>query len=163
MSLVFNVCAALLLVVAAWLTIGRPPAQPGVAPQAALIAAFTHADLVLSGEKAIASSERLFSFTASGCAEPIRVLYLGSIIRVSDMARRLAAARNHSAQVVYDGRVVDGLGFNDLFWRWLWRKLVMTVTLEERNPWSSSVTVLLVPIGCRAPAVDWAALQARGM
>lgn len=151
-----------MFVAAIWLAFGRAPVlMAPISPETALIAAVTRTGLIHIGSKPVAIGEQLLTFEQENCPAPVGVLYLASISRLSPAARQLIDAPGHSTQVIYDGSVVDGLSFGDIFWRWLWRKVVMAVTFEPRNPWTTSLIVVLAPANCTIPPVDWTQVSRR--
>ena len=155
MTALFNILAATVLVAAVLLLFDHSPA-PAATAAPAIVRAATRAGLVHTGTRTIDGSVQVLSFKQNGCAAPVDILYLPSVTHILPPSRQLIAARARSALVIYDGSVVEDFSFRGVFWRWLRRKLVMAATLAERDPWSSSLIVVLVPPDCPPPPVDWA-------
>lgn len=159
MTVLFNILAAVLLVVAAALSFRQAGLQTTpAAPEAAIVAAATRAGLVEAGSQPTSADMRLLSFTAHGCPAPLDIVFLPSLTHNLSTARRLAAAHRGPSLVVYDGMPIDGLSFADVFWPWLRRKLAIAVTFAPRDNWSSALILLLMPPHCPTPPIDWATL-----
>jgi hypothetical protein len=160
MTRLFNILAAALLTAAVVLSFVRPNAQPmPAAPEAAIVAVATRAGLVHTWSRRIGDGAELISFSQHGCTAPVYILYLPSVTHFLPVARQLAAGHAGPLQVVYDGKPVKGLSFGDIFWPWLRRKLIIAVTFAPRDKWSSVLTLVLMPLNCPRPLIDWAALS----
>lgn len=160
MTRLFNILAATLLIAAISLSIGRSNAgTTPAAPEATIVAAATRAGLVQTDSHPMAGGELLLSFAQRGCPAPVDIVYLPSVTHLLPPARQLAAAHVGPSLVIYDGKVVKGLSFGDIFWPWLQRKLVLAATLAPRDGWSSVLILLLMPQHCPPPPIDWTALS----
>ena len=127
-------------------------------PRAQLSRFLEQTGLVPSARQDLIQGEELITLRVPGCLDPVEVLYLPVISRISAPARALVRARPE-ALFVHDGRAVASLGAADLIPRWLWRRALVNLQVADEDPWISIALAVFPPKGCAMPRIDWTTLS----
>jgi len=154
----FHGACGLLLVLSAWSFLSAPAATgPALDPPAQLRRFLAASGLEVTDTRRLIGNELVFDIKAPGCNTTGQVLLLPSIHRISDEA--WAAMRQRpDAIFVHAGQIISGLSPTVLIPRWMIRRALVNLQIEDEDPWISIAVVVLPGPACHMPELLWGEL-----
>ncbi|MCZ8108052.1 MAG: hypothetical protein O9972_60615 [Burkholderiales bacterium] len=151
----FHIGCAIIFAASVVATIMRvPPSHAGGDARGQLVRFLENEGFSVTGVRTLIGDEFIIMARAPACSDPIEVLFLPSIHRISPAA--VSTIGNHSdAVLIHAGEVVSSLDATVLVPRWLWRRILVNLHLSPETPWTSIAIAVFPAQGCKSLHLPW--------
>lgn len=149
-------CACMLIFLGSvYLTATGGEPRPDAPAQAALSRFLGESGWQILEERSLLGDEALLRVLPAGCGEPVTLLLLPNIHRISALAWAVIDESAPPRVFVHARQEVAFLGAGTLIPRWIHLRTLINLRLAPEDPWASRAVAILGNTGCARVALDW--------